>query len=149
MQRETIAARVMAFSYTRVPHRASLAWRRRDRPFDFPASPWPCRTMRPSHRITHLTDDAAGGWGIHFRARALKEAGARIADLTIGEHDVRTHPDILDAMHRAALGGHTGYSAISGTAALRKAVAQRVAARTGVPTAPENVLITPGGQAAL
>ena len=105
--------------------------------------------MRPSHRITHLTDDAAGGWGIHFRARALKEAGARIADLTIGEHDVRTHPDILDAMHRAARGGHTGYSAIQGTDSLRRAVAQRVTARTGVPAGPENVLITPGGQAAL
>ena len=105
--------------------------------------------MKLSHRITHLTEDGSGGWGLYFRARALKEAGVAIADLTLGEHDVRTHPDILDAMHRAARGGHTGYSAISGTAALRKAVAQRVAARTGVPTAPENVLITPGGQAAL
>ena len=38
---------------------------------------------------------------------------------------------------------------VPGTNALRSAVAQRAQDRTGVPTRPENVLITPGGQSAL
>jgi arginine:pyruvate transaminase len=105
--------------------------------------------MRISHRIAHLTEDGSGGWGLYFRAQALKAAGVGIADLTIGEHDVRTDPAILAAMDAAARGGHTGYAAIRGTETLRAAVAARVAARTGVATGPENVLITPGGQAAL
>lgn len=105
--------------------------------------------MRISHRISHLTDDATGGWDIYFRARALQAAGVEIADLTIGEHDVRTDPAILGAMDASARGGHTGYAALRGTEGLRRAVAARVAARTGVPTGPANVLITPGGQAAL
>jgi arginine:pyruvate transaminase len=52
-------------------------------------------------------------------------------------------------MDASARGGHTGYAAIRGTETLRAAVAARVAERTGVATGPENVLITPGGQAAL
>lgn len=105
--------------------------------------------MRISHRIAHLTGDGSGGWGLYFRARALKAAGVEIADLTIGEHDVGTDPSILAAMDASARGGHTGYAAIRGTEGLRRAVAARVEAWTGVPTGPGNVLITPGGQAAL
>jgi len=69
--------------------------------------------------------------------------------LTIGEHDIGTAAPVLKAMHDAALGGHTGYASVPGTPSLRAAVAARVQARTGVPTRPENILITPGGQAAL
>jgi arginine:pyruvate transaminase len=105
--------------------------------------------MRISHRIAHLTEDGSGGWALYFRARALRARGVEIADLTIGEHDVRTDPAILAAMDASARGGHTGYAAIRGTDSLRAAIAARVAARTGVATGPENVLVTPGGQAAL
>jgi arginine:pyruvate transaminase len=105
--------------------------------------------MKIAHRIAHLTGDGSGGWGLYFRARALKAQGVEIADLTIGEHDVRTDPAILAAMDASARGGHTGYAALRGTEELRGAVAARVTARTGVATAPENVLVTPGGQAAL
>jgi arginine:pyruvate transaminase len=106
--------------------------------------------MQLSDRITGLTGgDSDGGWGLYFRARALKEAGEDVTELTIGEHDTRTAPAILAAMNQAALNGHTGYAAIPGVSELRRAVADRIAARTGVATAAENVLITPGGQAGL
>lgn len=102
-----------------------------------------------SHRITTLLGGGSDGWGVFNRARALAEAGEEVTELTIGEHDIRTDPSILAAMDRAARGGHTGYASIPGVAALRDAVAARVAERTGVETTRENVLITPGGQAAL
>ena len=106
--------------------------------------------MQLSARITGLTGgDSEGGWGLYFRARALKDAGENITELTIGEHDTRTAPAILEAMNRAALSGHTGYAAIPGVSELRRAVAERVTRQTGVATGVENVLITPGGQAGL
>jgi arginine:pyruvate transaminase len=105
--------------------------------------------MRISHRIAHLTGDGSGGWALYFRARDLKAAGVSVTDLTIGEHDVPTDPAILAAMDASARGGHTGYAALRGTDSLRRAIAARVTARTGVATGPGNVLVTPGGQAAL
>jgi len=105
--------------------------------------------MDLSHRITHLTPSGSDGWEVFYRARQMKAAGQPVLELTIGEHDIRTVPAILDAMHSAALGGHTGYAAVPGTADLRAAIANRIQSRTGVATTPDNILVTPGGQAGL
>ncbi len=105
--------------------------------------------MQGSRRIANITGGGSDGWEVFLRARQMIEAGTPVVELTIGEHDIRTAAPVLQEMHRAAMGGHTGYAAVPGTRALRAAVAARVEARTGVPTRPENVLITPGGQAAL
>ena len=102
-----------------------------------------------SHRITGLNGDGSDGWEVFYRARAMAAAGETVIELTIGEHDERTDPAILSAMDAAAKGGHTGYAMVPGIAKLREAVADRVTQRTGVRTTPDNVLITPGGQAAL
>ena len=105
--------------------------------------------MKLSHRITHITGGGSDGWGVFYKARRMVSEGIPVTELTIGEHDIRTHPDILGAMHNAAVGGHTGYAMVPGTDALRTSVAARITARTGVPTTADNILITPGGQAAL
>ncbi len=105
--------------------------------------------MNLSHRITHLTGTGSDGWELFYRARAMAAQGEPVTELTIGEHDIGTDPAILTAMDAAARAGHTGYAMVPGVDALRDAVAARVAARTGVPTTRENVLITPGGQSAL
>ena len=105
--------------------------------------------MKLSHRITHLTDGGAGGWEVFYRARQMIAEGHVVTELTIGEHDIPTSPDILEEMYTSAKGGHTGYAMMSGTDLLRDTVAARVQSRTGVKTTRHNVLITPGGQAAL
>ncbi|WP_457646601.1 pyridoxal phosphate-dependent aminotransferase [Profundibacter sp.] len=105
--------------------------------------------MHLSNRITTLLGNGHDGWGLYLKSREMIDAGIPVTELTIGEHDIRTHPDILNAMHKSALGGHTGYAAVPGVTALRQAVATRVQMRTGVPTTIDNVLITPGGQSAL
>jgi arginine:pyruvate transaminase len=56
---------------------------------------------------------------------------------------------ILEAMHKAALDGHTGYSFGAGAPHLRERIAKRVEERTGVRTTPDNVIVVPGGQAGL
>ena len=105
--------------------------------------------MQLSRRISTLTGGGSDGWDVFNRAREMIAAGEDVTELTIGEHDIRTDPSILDAMHRSALAGHTGYSAMAGVAGLRERVADRLTQRTGVKTRPENVMVTPGGQAAL
>ena len=105
--------------------------------------------MKPSTRIQTLTQGGSDGWDVYRKARALAAQGVPVIELTIGEHDRRTEPAILDAMHASAIGGHTGYATLPGTDSLRDAIADRIATRTGVPTARDNVLIVPGGQAGL
>ncbi len=105
--------------------------------------------MKLSHRITHLTGGGSDGWDVFYRARRMISEGQAVTELTIGEHDIGTDASILKAMDASATGGHTGYAMVPGTDLLRDTIAARVQARTGVPTTRENVLITPGGQAAL
>lgn len=105
--------------------------------------------MKLSHRITHLNGGGSDGWDVFYRARRMIAEGQAVTELTIGEHDIRTHPSILAEMDRSARTGHTGYAMVPGTDLLRDTVAARVQTRTGVPTTRHNVLITPGGQAAL
>lgn len=105
--------------------------------------------MQVSRRILGLTGGGSDGWDVFYRSRAMIEAGVDVTELTIGEHDIRTDPSILAAMNTAAVSGHTGYAMVPGLDHLRDAVAARMTERTGVATARENVVITPGGQAGL
>jgi arginine:pyruvate transaminase len=102
-----------------------------------------------SRRLRNTPDASGDAWEVFHRARALQAQGVDLLDLTIGEHDIPTAQAVLDAMHEAALDGHTGYAAVPGIAPLRDAVAARLTARTGLPHSRENVMITPGGQMAL
>ncbi|SFI24965.1 pyridoxal phosphate-dependent aminotransferase [Jannaschia pohangensis] len=103
---------------------------------------------RLSTRIQTLTA-GGNGWAVYYRAREMKAAGVPVLDLTIGEHDRRTDPAILEVMDASARGGNTGYAHLTGSPALRDTIAARVAARTGVPTTRDNVAVVPGGQFAL
>lgn len=102
-----------------------------------------------SHRIQTLNGGGSDGWALFYRARAMAEAGESVIELTIGEHDDRTDVGILQQMHNAAIAGATGYALVPGIAPLRAEIARRITAQTGVPTAPDNVIVTAGGQAAL
>lgn len=105
--------------------------------------------MKFSNRISNVIGGGSDGWDVFYRARQMIADGKPVVELTIGEHDIRTHPDILRAMDSAAMGGHTGYAVVPGTNMLRDTVAKRIAERTGVPTTRDNIMITPGGQSAL
>lgn len=105
--------------------------------------------MQLAARNAHMAGEGGDGWAILFRAREMIAAGQAVTMLTIGEPDAKTDPAILDAMHASAIGGNTGYTDIAGQRSLRVEIAARVTARTGVATRPEQVVVTPGGQAAL
>lgn len=105
--------------------------------------------MKISDRLTNLTPSGSDGWEIIYETDRLRRAGQEIIALTVGEHDVPTNPRILNAMHQSAVNGATGYTAVGGLPVLRSAIAARISRRTGVETGPQNILVTPGGQAAL
>jgi len=105
--------------------------------------------MKLAARYAHMLGATGDGWAILFRAREMIAAGQQVTMLTIGEPDVKTAPAILAAMDASARGGNTGYTDIEGQRSLRREIAARVQARTGVPTRPGQVIVTPGGQAAL
>lgn len=105
--------------------------------------------MRLSNRIRSVVEGGDDGWDLYYRARALQEAGRPVAMLTIGDHDVKTAPALIEAMAESARGGNTGYAPVPGAPALRAALAQRLSAQGGPPLRPENVFVAPGGQAGL
>lgn len=105
--------------------------------------------MKISQRLHTINGTGDDGWGLFYKSRQMIADGIKITELTIGEHDIRTDPTILDAMHRAAKAGHTGYAMIPGTDALRDKLGARITERTGVPTTRDNIVVTPGGQSAL
>ncbi|WGI20894.1 pyridoxal phosphate-dependent aminotransferase [Amylibacter sp. IMCC11727] len=105
--------------------------------------------MKLSNRIQSITGDGSDGWDILYRSRDMIDAGIPVLELTIGEHDNRTDPSIIDEMYRSAKAGNTGYAAVPGNTDLREAIAARVQAQSGVPTTKDNVIVTTGGQAAL
>ena len=102
-----------------------------------------------SSRVGNIIGEGSDGWAILYKARELEAAGVDVINLTIGEHDIRTDAQILNAMDQSARSGNTGYAPVPGSRALREAIAERVVRITGVPTSPSNILVTGGGQAAL
>lgn len=105
--------------------------------------------MELSRRIRAVVGGADDGWSLYYRARAMKAAGEPVVMLTIGDHDIKTDASILDAMKAGMDAGNLGYSSVMGSDALRDAIARRVTARTATGAARANIIVTPGGQAAL
>lgn len=107
--------------------------------------------MKLSRRVATINGADAGddGWSVLYKARDMQAAGAKITNLSIGDHDFITPRFILDAMDSSARGGHTGYAPIPGTDALRDVISARTQAVAGTPTGRDDVFVTTGGQGAL
>ncbi len=80
------------------------------------------------------------------RATELQRQGRDIVNLGIGQPDFKTAPHIVEAAIKALRDGEHGYTAATGIASLREAVAADLHRRYGVDVSPELVLIAPGGK---
>ncbi len=104
-------------------------------------------------RYATITDRLArlGGekWDLHLQAKAMRQAGLPIIQLTIGEPDVGPPPELLAAAAAAMQAGRTGYCNGRGEAPLLAALAARYAHRSGRPISPEQIIALPGTQTAL
>jgi arginine:pyruvate transaminase len=105
--------------------------------------------MQFSSLVRRVAGRGAGAWRVHFAALDERAAGRDVIMLTVGDPD-QPPPESVLAATIAALEAHdTGYSPILGVPELREAIAARIARRSGVPCAAENVAIVAGTQAGL
>ena len=83
---------------------------------------------------------------ISTKARALKAAGRDIISLSAGEPDFDTPGNVKRAAIRAIEQGQTKYTDVSGTPALKQAVAERFRLDSGLDYTPEEIIVCSGGK---
>jgi len=92
---------------------------------------------------------ASGTTAMTDRATALREAGRDIISLSVGEPDFDTPAHVLGAAQVALNTGHTRYTPVTGTLALKQAAALHFDRDLGIECKPEQVIVTAGGKQAL
>ena len=102
-----------------------------------------------SSRLTGIIPSGKDGWEVHFAAMTRKQAGEPIVMLSVGDHDFDTPAETVEACVTAVRGGFHHYTQLPGIPALREAMAKVSTRCTGVLTSAQEVIATPGGQAAL
>src|SRR5947209_1747075 len=83
------------------------------------------------------------------KARQLKAEGKIVFDFSLGEPDFDTPRHICDAAYKAMLDGHTHYTAVSGIAELRSAIARRYRRLYDYTFLPEQVNVSNGAKHSL
>ena len=83
---------------------------------------------------------------ISSKARMLKAAGRDIISLSAGEPDFDTPDNVKQAAIRAIEAGLTKYTDVSGTPALKKAIAERFRIDSGLDYKPEEIIVSTGGK---
>ena len=104
---------------------------------------------RPSSRLANIMPSGKDGWEVHFAALARKQAGEDIVMLSVGDHDFDTPTQTVEAAVGYVRGGFHHYTQLPGLPRLREAMARISTRATGVETTADQVIATPGGQAAL
>jgi aspartate aminotransferase len=82
-------------------------------------------------------------------ARRMIAEGKNVISLSQGEPDFDTPRNIKDAAIRALANGETKYTDVSGTQALRKAVAEKFRRDSGLDYKPEEIIISTGAKQVL
>lgn len=90
-------------------------------------------------RTTAITD----------RAIELRAGGKDVISLSVGEPDFATPPHVIAAAKAALDAGDTKYTAVPGTAALRKAAALHFKRDLGIEVPPNQVIVSAGGKQAI
>ena len=86
---------------------------------------------------------------IAARARALEAAGRDIIHMEIGEPDFATPKPVIDAAQSLLASGQIYYTSALGIRPLREAISGHYKRVHGLDIAPERILVTAGGSAAL
>ena len=97
-----------------------------------------------AERISRLGTETA--FAVTAEADAWKALGHTVYPFHLGDMDLPTPDNIVEAAFRAIKNGKTRYCPNAGIPELREALAADVAASHGVPYGPENVAVQPGGK---
>src|SRR3954468_9548367 len=82
-------------------------------------------------------------------AKRLKSEGVDVLDFALGEPDFTTPVNIQEAAIRAMKGGQTHYTPPAGIPELRKALADHYSRHHGLPTKPEQLVVSNGAKQSL
>ena len=105
--------------------------------------------MRFSALTQRIAGDGAAAWDIHYRALELQQQGREVYLLTVGDPDFATPEPVVQAAIDSLQQGHTHYSDVRGSLALRQAIARRHARQSGQPVDAREVVVLMGAQCGL
>jgi len=97
-----------------------------------------------AERVSRLGDETA--FTSAAEAAAAAAAGQKVYPFHLGNVDLPTPQNIVDAMNRAIRDGKTGYCPNAGIAELREAIADDVGRARGLTYGGGNVAVQPGGK---
>ncbi len=100
--------------------------------------------QRLAARIDNLGTETA--FAVSADAAAWAAQGHRVFPFHLGDMNIRTPLNIIEAAHRAMLDGNTGYTPAAGIGELREALASRVSEQWGPRYTAANVSVQPGGK---
>ena len=100
--------------------------------------------MKFADRIAHLGTETA--FAVSAEAAAFAAQGNTVYPFHLGDMNIPTPANVMDAATKAMREGKTGYCPNAGIPRLRDALAADVSASRGVRYAAENVAIQPGGK---
>jgi len=105
--------------------------------------------MKFAALVDRISGEGADAWVTHYDAKAARERGEDVIVLSVGDPDLEAPGPVVERAVECLRSGDTHYTPASGRHALREAIAEAHAARTGQPTEPENVVYFAGAQNAL
>ena len=100
--------------------------------------------MALATRLTNLGTETA--FAVSQAAAAWASEGNRIYPFHLGDIDLATPANIVDAMNAAIADGKTGYCPAAGIMPLREALAANIGTDRGMSFGPENIVVQPGGK---
>ena len=100
--------------------------------------------MKVAKRIAKLGTETA--FAVSADARAWAEKGNTVYPFHLGDMNIRTPLNIIEAGYQAMLAGKTGYGPAAGIPELRAALAEDVGKARGITYSPEEVSVQPGGK---
>lgn len=82
-------------------------------------------------------------------AKSMKSQGIDVVDLTAGEPDFPTPPEICEAAIEAINQGFTKYTPAVGIQELREKIANKLSVENNIPVAAKNIVVTNGAKSAI
>ncbi len=97
-----------------------------------------------AERLNNLGTETA--FAVSLAAAEWAAKGNKVFPFHLGDINLRTPANVVDAMNRAIADGKTGYCEAAGIAPLREALADDVSMRRSLSYGPDNIAVQPGGK---
>ena len=97
-----------------------------------------------AERLNNLGTETA--FAVSLAAAEWAAKGNKVFPFHLGDINLPTPANVVEAMNRAIADGKTGYCAAAGIAPLREALADDVSKRRDLRYGPDNVAVQPGGK---